>query len=62
MSIFFRVRKKGSKDFIDLFAVNRRQAIINMERIRQSKKFMVRDPIIEQRSLEKARRIAKGNR
>ncbi len=61
MSHQFQVRKKGSKRFVDLFAINRQQAAMNLARIQESKKFLVRDPQLKPGSLEKSRIISRGN-
>ncbi len=60
MSHLFKVRRKGTKKFTDLFAVNKHQAAMNMERIKHSRQFLVKSPRIEQVSLNKTRKIARG--
>ena len=53
----FIVQNKRSNNVITLFAKNRKQAIMNMIRIEQSRDFMVPKPRIMPGVLEKVRRV-----
>lgn len=59
MSIRFKVRTRGSKRFVDLFAINRQEAAMNLARIRESKKFLVKNPQLMPGTLEKVRKVTK---